>query len=69
MDDSMRIHTLGGLTFECNGQPVTGFVSRKVEALLVYLARTQRAHAREVLAELLWPERSQSQSLTALASG
>jgi WD40 repeat protein/DNA-binding SARP family transcriptional activator len=69
MEGSLHIHTLGGLTIDCDGQPVTGFITRKVEALLVYLVCTQRTHAREVLAELLWPDRSQSQSLAALRVG
>jgi predicted ATPase/DNA-binding SARP family transcriptional activator len=63
MGDLLRIHTLGSLTIACDDQPVTGFVSRKVEALLVYLACTRRAHAREVLAELLWPDRAQGDAL------
>ncbi len=69
MDNALRIYTLGGLSIEYNEQPVSGFVSRKVEALLVYLACTRRPQAREVLAELLWPERSQSQSLASLRGG
>jgi WD40 repeat protein/DNA-binding SARP family transcriptional activator len=69
VDNALRIYTLGGLSIECNDQPVSGFVSRKVEALLVYLACTRRPQAREVLAELLWPERTQSQSLGSLRGG
>ncbi len=69
MDSVLRIYTLGGLSIELDEQPVNGFVSRKVEALLVYLACTRRPQAREVLAELLWPERSQSQSLASLRVG
>jgi WD40 repeat protein/DNA-binding SARP family transcriptional activator len=69
VDNALRIYTLGGLSIECNEQPVNGFISRKVEALLVYLACTGRSQAREVLAELLWPERSQSQSLRSLRVG
>lgn len=63
---SLEIHTLGGLAIGCQGTKVTGFASRKVEALLVYLACTGRPKAREVLAELLWEERSQSQGLSNL---
>jgi predicted ATPase/DNA-binding SARP family transcriptional activator/Tfp pilus assembly protein PilF len=62
MGDQLEIRTLGGLTITCDGVPVTGLASRKVEALLVYLACTGRQHPREVLAELLWEERSQSQA-------
>ena len=47
----MCIHTFGGLAAEHSERPITGFHSRKVEALLVYLACTGRPHPREVLAE------------------
>ncbi len=69
MGDLLCIHTFGGLALEHNGRPITGFHSRKVEALLVYLACTGRPHPREVLAELLWPERSQVQSQANLRTG
>src|SRR5438874_202500 len=72
MVETLEILTLGGLTLRNNGKLVTGFASRKAEGLLVYLACTGRSHPREVLAELLWDERSQAQSLgnlrTVLAS-
>jgi predicted ATPase/DNA-binding SARP family transcriptional activator len=39
------------------GEPITGFESNKVRALLVYLAVEQdRPHRRESLAGLLWPD-------------
>ncbi|MBN1200539.1 MAG: protein kinase [Anaerolineae bacterium] len=66
MSEVLQIQTLGGLAIECDGQPVTGFDSRKVQALLVYLACTGRTHPREVLAEMLWEERGQAQSLANL---
>jgi DNA-binding SARP family transcriptional activator len=34
----LEISTLGGLSIRHDGEPVTGLASRKVEALLVYLA-------------------------------
>ena len=46
--------------------PISGFASRKVEALLIYLACTRRAQPREFLAELLWDERSQAQAMSNL---
>jgi predicted ATPase/DNA-binding SARP family transcriptional activator len=47
---------LGGIQIT-NGQlPVTGFVSRKAQVLLCYLAVTGRPHTREALAGLLWGE-------------
>ena len=40
-----------------DGQPLTGFKSDKVRALLAYLAvESERPHRRESLAALLWPE-------------
>jgi DNA-binding SARP family transcriptional activator len=53
----LEITTLGGLSIQRDGEPVTEFATRKVEALLIYLACTGRTHAREVLAELFWEER------------
>ena len=38
------------------GQPLTGFVSGKVRALLIYLAVTARPQSRTHLAELLWSD-------------
>jgi DNA-binding SARP family transcriptional activator len=66
MSDRLEIQTLGGLTITLDGQPVSGFASRKTEALLVYLACTRHAHPREVLAEMFWEERSQAQSVSNL---
>jgi len=61
--DSLKIFTLGGLSIQRGGTPLTGFASRKVEALLVNLACTKHPQPREVLAELLWDERSQDRAM------
>lgn len=66
MSEQLQIFTFGGLAIQIGGEAVTGLVSSKAEALLVYLACNRRAHAREILAEMLWEERSQSQSLANL---
>ena len=66
MGPLLRIHTLGSLTISIDDTPVTGFDSRKVQALLVYLACTQHTYPREVLAEMFWEERTQSQALSNL---
>ncbi len=66
MNDSLAISTLGRLAIRRNGMMVPDFPTRKVEALLVYLAYTGRPHSREHLAELLWDDRPQAQSLTNL---
>jgi DNA-binding SARP family transcriptional activator/predicted ATPase len=53
----LSIHVLGPFQVRLEGEPVTGFNSDKVRALLVYLALSpDRPHRREVLAGLLWPE-------------
>jgi predicted ATPase/DNA-binding SARP family transcriptional activator len=62
MTPQLQIRTLGGLTIDCNGTPITAFDQRKVPALLVYLAFAERPQPREVLAELFWEDRTQSQS-------
>ena len=59
----LRINTLGGLAITRDGEPVTGLATRKVEALLVYLACTGGSHAREVLAERFWAERAAGRAL------
>jgi len=66
MSAQLQIRTLGGLTFTGDDAPLSGFDSRKVQALLVYLACTGHAHPREVLAEMLWEDRPQAQSLANL---
>jgi len=63
METNLKIHTFGGLRLLRYGEPISDLGSRKAEALLVYLACTGRAQAREVLADLLWDERSQSLAL------
>src|SRR5215469_2206170 len=68
MNDSLEVFTLGKLQIRRNGLPLADFPTRKVEALLVYLACTGRSSPREQLAELLWDERTQAQSLTNLRS-
>src|SRR5258706_7874 len=66
MDDSLEVCTLGGLSMRQSGVPVTSFEVRKEAALLVYLACNRQVHSREVLAELLWEQRTQAQALTNL---
>jgi len=63
---ALEISTLGGLAIHLAGELVTGLASRKVEAPLVYLACTGRAHPREALAELFWEERTQAQAISNL---
>jgi len=66
MTERLEIHTLGGLRILLNDQPITDFDQKKIPALLVYLACTCRTVPRELLAEMLWEDRTQSQSLANL---
>jgi DNA-binding SARP family transcriptional activator/predicted ATPase len=53
----LSLSLLGPFQVTLDGQPVTGFKSNKVRALLAYLAvEADRPHRREVLAGLLWPD-------------
>ena len=57
MDAPWRIQLLGGLRAERGESVVTRFRTQKTALLLAYLAYYgRRAHSRETLIELLWPE-------------
>jgi WD40 repeat protein/DNA-binding SARP family transcriptional activator len=66
MVERLEIHTLGNLSIHHNRGFVKGLTSRKAKALLVYLAAYPRPHPREILAEMLWDERSQSRTMANL---
>ena len=52
------IRLLGPFEVTLDGEPVTGFETRKARALLAYLAvEGDCSHRREALAEMLWPGR------------
>ncbi len=53
----LSLSLLGAFQATRDGQPVAGFESNKVRALLTYLAiETDHPHSREELACLLWPD-------------
>lgn len=56
MPDHLKIMTLGGVRILLNNTPVTNLITRKVEALLIYLACNPGEHQREVLAEMFWDD-------------
>ncbi len=66
MNDLLSIYALGGLRIVCGNHPITGISSRKAEALLIYLAHTSQPQPRDILAEMFWPERTQTRSLSSL---
>ncbi|MFN2302825.1 MAG: BTAD domain-containing putative transcriptional regulator, partial [Anaerolineales bacterium] len=57
MSPQLTLSTLGDLSIQLGGEPITDFPTRKVKALLVYLAvEKAKIHRRESLFTLLWPE-------------
>ena len=65
--ERFRLCLLGPFQALLAGKPITGFESNKTRALLAYLAAENgRPHSREVLAELLWPDRPQGVALANL---
>ena len=56
MSEQLTITTLGRLAIRRDGEPVTGFISTKAQALVYYLAATGRSHTRDALAGLLWSD-------------
>ncbi len=54
---SLSLSLLGAFQATLDGQPITGFESNKVRALLAYLAvEAERPHSRDELIGLLWPD-------------
>jgi WD40 repeat protein/serine/threonine protein kinase/two-component SAPR family response regulator len=53
--NKITLHMLGPFQADLDGQPITDFRTRKVQALLIYLATENKAYQRELLLDLLWP--------------
>ena len=60
MTKKLRLTLFGGVEVIENGEPVTGFVSTKAQALLCYLAVTQRPQLRPALSALLWGDMAEA---------
>ena len=54
MNQHLHIKLFASPQISYQGQPLNGFVSSKVRALLIYLAVTARPYSRDHLADLLW---------------
>lgn len=63
---NLRLVTLGGVRVHVGGEDLTANIPLKAAALLVYLARQRQPQPRELLAELLWPDRGLKQALGSL---
>lgn len=68
MSSELKIRLLGGFSLELDGKPVSGLPSRKAEALVAYLVCHKRPFPREILADFLWDDRPQEQTLANLRS-
>ena len=63
----LSLSLLGPFQVFLDGRPLTSFESSKVRALLAFLAvEGGRPHPRDVLAGMLWPERTNSDALANL---
>lgn len=63
----LSICLFGSFEATLDGEPVSGFASDKVRALLAYLAaEADRPHRRETLAGLLWPDYPEPSARTSL---
>jgi len=63
MTKQLELRLFGGLEIKFDEAPIQPLVSRKAEALLLYLGCNPHTHLRDALANLLWDERSQPQAM------
>src|SRR3954451_21436169 len=66
MNAELRLAVLGGLHIESQQKPLSGFISNKAQALLIYLAITKTPHSRQSLAGLLWGDMAEGVARTNL---
>lgn len=59
---TLHLKLLGAPQISLNEEPVRAFVTRKAQALLIYVAVTQHAQSREALAGLFWGDLSDEQA-------
>jgi len=63
VDKTLVLKLLGSPQIILDEKPVTQFISRKAQALLIYIIVTGKLHSREVLAELFWQNLPSNQSM------
>ena len=59
----LTLKLLGSPQISLDGQVLTQFISRKAQALFIYIAVTGKPYGREVLADLFWRNMPSSQAL------
>jgi DNA-binding SARP family transcriptional activator len=59
---TLRFRLLGEPHIEADQRPLTGFISTKAQALLIYLVMSPGRHSRNRLANLLWSEFTDDQA-------
>ena len=60
MAEKLELSLLGPVVVTQNGEPISGQIAAKSQALLFYLAVTGQPHSREKLAGLLWGDKSET---------
>ena len=62
----LKLTFLGGFEATLDGEPLTGFISSKAQALLCYLAVDGRIHSRHALATMFWSDMADKEAMTNL---
>jgi DNA-binding SARP family transcriptional activator len=63
LGEQVQLYTLGGVELRRDHHLVNNLASRKAQALLIYLTIEKHPKPREVLASLLWEDRSNARAL------
>jgi WD40 repeat protein/DNA-binding SARP family transcriptional activator len=63
VDNSLVLKLMGSPQISLDGTPITRFVSRKAQALFIYLTVTGQPHPRDTLAEMFWQDMPISKAL------
>ena len=66
MTPEIQITTLGQVSLRLAGQTAPASITRKAEALLIYLVCNRQVYSREILANLFWETDEPGASLNSL---